>query len=164
MSAAGDGSAPAAVSFAALLRRQRLAAGLTQEALAGRAALSTRAVSDLERGVKQAPRFDTVRRLLAALALHPEAAAALAAAARPAGGPDSRATSDAAPARVEGAQRSSPGRVPDAQGPRAAAVLSATPSVCRYHLPVPLTSLVGGSASWQPCGTVCEGTASGCWC
>ncbi|HEY1920292.1 MAG TPA: tetratricopeptide repeat protein [Streptosporangiaceae bacterium] len=37
--------------FAALLRTRRRAAGLTQEELAHRAGLSTRAVSDLERGV-----------------------------------------------------------------------------------------------------------------
>ena len=40
---------PDAVSFGALLKRQRLAAGLTQEALAERAGLSAKAVSDLER-------------------------------------------------------------------------------------------------------------------
>ena len=43
------------VSFAALLRRQRLAAGLTQEALAERAGLSAKAVSDLERDPGRTP-------------------------------------------------------------------------------------------------------------
>jgi predicted ATPase/DNA-binding CsgD family transcriptional regulator/transcriptional regulator with XRE-family HTH domain len=55
--------------FADLLRQHRLAAGLTQEALAERAGLSLRGVSDLERGARRAPHRDTVRRLTAALEL-----------------------------------------------------------------------------------------------
>ena len=54
-------------AFGALLRRHRLAAGLSQEALAERAGLSVRGLSDLERGVRQAPHPDTVRRLVQAL-------------------------------------------------------------------------------------------------
>lgn len=42
-------------AFGALLRRYRLAAGLTQEALAERAGLSGDAVGVLERGARQAP-------------------------------------------------------------------------------------------------------------
>ena len=38
-------------SFGALLKHYRLAAGLSQEALAARASLSARTISDLERGV-----------------------------------------------------------------------------------------------------------------
>jgi transcriptional regulator with XRE-family HTH domain/tetratricopeptide (TPR) repeat protein len=56
-------------AFAALLRRYRLAAGLTQEALAARANLSVRAVSDLERGVKRRPHRETVALLATALGL-----------------------------------------------------------------------------------------------
>ena len=41
--------------FAHVLRQQRLARGLTQEALADRARLSVRAISDLERGAKRRP-------------------------------------------------------------------------------------------------------------
>ena len=67
--------------FAALLRRHRLAAGLTQEALAERASLSARGISDLERGLK-APQPATVALLARALALPPEEARALAEAAR----------------------------------------------------------------------------------
>jgi predicted ATPase/DNA-binding XRE family transcriptional regulator len=56
-------------SFALLLRRYRQAAGLTQEALAERAHLSARTVSDLERGLNQRPRKDTLLLLAQALAL-----------------------------------------------------------------------------------------------
>jgi non-specific serine/threonine protein kinase len=56
-------------AFAQLLRRYRLAAGLTQEALAARANLSVRAVSDLERGVKRHPHWETVALLTQALGL-----------------------------------------------------------------------------------------------
>lgn len=64
-------------SFAVLLRRYRQTAGLTQEELAERARLSTRAISDLERGLKRTPRRDTIGLLVEALALSPEDAAAL---------------------------------------------------------------------------------------
>src|SRR3954470_7039379 len=50
-----------------LLRRLRTAAALSQEALAERAGLSVRAVSDLERGVHRAPRLETVGMLADAL-------------------------------------------------------------------------------------------------
>jgi non-specific serine/threonine protein kinase len=69
-------------TFGAVLRRFRLAAGLTQETLAERAQLSTTAISALERGVRQAPYDETVRLLADALALGPEARTALTAAAR----------------------------------------------------------------------------------
>src|SRR5215204_7827190 len=75
--------APAA-SFAALLRRHRVATGLSQEALAERAGLSVRAISDLERGAHRAPRLETVRMLADALALSNSDRTALLAAARPA--------------------------------------------------------------------------------
>ena len=47
--------------FGDLLHRYRAAASLSQEALAERAGLSARAISDLERGVKQAPRPTTMQ-------------------------------------------------------------------------------------------------------
>ena len=56
-------------TFGALLRRRRVASGLTQEALAERSGLSERAISDLERGVNRAPRRDSVRSLAEALGL-----------------------------------------------------------------------------------------------
>lgn len=54
-----------------LIRRQRVAAGLTQENLAERAGLSVRAISDLERGVSSARR-GTVQLLADALDLPPQ--------------------------------------------------------------------------------------------
>ena len=57
------------VSFGALLRRYRTAAGLTQEALAERSGLSVRGISDLERGARSHPHQATVSLLVAALAL-----------------------------------------------------------------------------------------------
>jgi predicted ATPase/DNA-binding XRE family transcriptional regulator len=74
---------PGAVTFAALLKRQRLAAGLTQEALAERAGLSAKAVSDLERDPARTPRLGTVALLADALGASPEGRAELLAAARP---------------------------------------------------------------------------------
>jgi len=70
-------------SFAALLRGHRLALGLTQEELAERAGLSARAISDLERGLKQTPRLSTVRLLVRGLGLPEAEAAALLRAAQP---------------------------------------------------------------------------------
>lgn len=55
--------------FGALLKRYRVAAGLTQEGLAERAGLSAKAISALERGARQVPRRDTVQLLADALAL-----------------------------------------------------------------------------------------------
>jgi predicted ATPase/DNA-binding CsgD family transcriptional regulator/transcriptional regulator with XRE-family HTH domain len=60
------------VGFGDVLRRYRVAAGLTQEALAERAALSPRGISDLERAARTRPFPATVRRLAEALDL-PEA-------------------------------------------------------------------------------------------
>lgn len=56
-------------SFAALLRRSRLSAHLTQEELADQARLSVRGISDLERGVRTNPHPATMRRLAEALRL-----------------------------------------------------------------------------------------------
>lgn len=70
-------------SFGALLKDYRVAAGLTQEALAEQARLSARAISDLERGVKRMPRQETLDLLAQALALPPRKRALLVAAARP---------------------------------------------------------------------------------
>lgn len=63
--------------FGALLRRFRLAAGLSQEQLAERAGLSRRGISDLERGARGRPYPNTVRRLAEALDLDGTARAQL---------------------------------------------------------------------------------------
>ena len=69
--------------FGTLLRQYRVAAALSQEALAEQAGLSTRAISDLERGVKTRPHLETVRLLADVLGLSESERAALAAAAHP---------------------------------------------------------------------------------
>ena len=69
--------------FGLVLKRFRLAAGLTHEALAERASLGARTISDLERGVSRAPRADTLALLIEALDLSPDQRALLRAAARP---------------------------------------------------------------------------------
>jgi class 3 adenylate cyclase len=68
--------------FGALLRRHRLLAGLTQETLAERAGLSTRAISDLERGLSRTPQSGTLDLLAEALQLRLEERADFVAAAR----------------------------------------------------------------------------------
>ena len=57
------------LGFGGLLRRFRMAAGLTQEELADAAKVSTRSVSDLEREVSRTARPQTARLLAAALGL-----------------------------------------------------------------------------------------------
>src|SRR5712691_11887412 len=52
-----------------LLRRHRVAAGLTQERLAEAAGLSARGIADLERGVRRFPYADTLSRLAKAMRL-----------------------------------------------------------------------------------------------
>lgn len=89
-------------AFAELLKRYREAAGLTQEGLAGRAYLSARTVSNLERGVNRAPYPDTLRRLADALGLSEDDRAELRASAR---GPEAGPVPDASNGRraeVEG--------------------------------------------------------------
>jgi predicted ATPase/DNA-binding XRE family transcriptional regulator len=56
-----------ASAFGDALRQLRLEAGLTQEALAERAGLSPRGLSDLERGTRRTPRASTIRLLADAL-------------------------------------------------------------------------------------------------
>jgi predicted ATPase/DNA-binding XRE family transcriptional regulator len=73
---------PHATSFADLLRRYRLVAGLSQEALAERAGLSAKAIGALERGERTTPRADTLNRLAEALELSRSERAELALAAR----------------------------------------------------------------------------------
>jgi len=79
----GGTTAGETATFATLLRRYRLAASLSQEALAERARLSTAAIAALERGRRTAPRPDTVALLADALGLAPHECAALVTAAAP---------------------------------------------------------------------------------
>jgi predicted ATPase/DNA-binding XRE family transcriptional regulator len=72
-----------AETFGLLLRRYRLAAGLTQESLAERAGVSARGIQDLERGLRVAPRAETVRLLADALGLDEAARIGLVTAAHP---------------------------------------------------------------------------------
>ncbi len=87
-------------AFGDMLKRARQAAGFTQEALAARAGVSARAISDLERGVKHVPRRDTVRLLVAALPLSPQERASFEAAARRGGAATTLAAALDAPALV----------------------------------------------------------------
>ncbi|MBV9324038.1 MAG: XRE family transcriptional regulator [Chloroflexi bacterium] len=64
------------LSLGALLRRYRVTAGLSQEALAERAGLSVRGLSDIERGLSRA-RLDSLTRLAEALGLDASARLAL---------------------------------------------------------------------------------------
>lgn len=66
-----------------ILKRYRVAAGLSQAALAERAELSARAISDLERGLHRLPHPSTIDLLAKALALTPQQRAILLSAARP---------------------------------------------------------------------------------
>jgi predicted ATPase/DNA-binding XRE family transcriptional regulator len=104
-------------TFGDLLRRHRLAAGLTQEELAARAQVSPRAISDLERGERTRPWRDTVQLLAIALQLAPAERARLDAAARTSHPPSS-------------AEPPSPGGRP-------------TELVAATNLPTPLTPIIG---------------------
>lgn len=70
------------MAFAELLAESRVARGLSQEELAAAAAVSVRAISDLERSVTRRPQQVTVRALAVGLGLAGEARAAFEAAAR----------------------------------------------------------------------------------
>jgi predicted ATPase/DNA-binding XRE family transcriptional regulator len=73
--------------FGRLLTDYRCAAGLTQEALAERAGLSTSAISLLERGARTSPRNSTLALLAEALRLSPNERRVFVAAARRSGAP-----------------------------------------------------------------------------
>ena len=86
--APAPGSAPPPTAlhpppFGALLRQARAAAELTQEALAERATLSPRTISDLERGLKTRPQAATLHLLMDALDLDAAARRRFEAAAAP---------------------------------------------------------------------------------
>jgi len=118
--------------FGALLRQHRLAAGLTQEALAERAGLSAVGIGVLERGARQLPQRATVELLAKALHLTTASAAELEAAAARPERPRSRAASDA----------------PTAGEPR------------RTNLPLQVKTLVGRSSEVHELAGLVEQTRS----
>ncbi len=77
-----EGRLTVSSDFANLLRRHRLAAGLSQEGLAERARMSSVAISALERGQRRRPQRETLALLIGALALDGEQRAQFEAAAR----------------------------------------------------------------------------------
>src|SRR5436190_1530281 len=81
MGSAGIVAAAGPTTFGTLVQQYRRAAAFSQEALAGRAGLSTDAISVIERSKRGVPRPDTVSRLAQALDLGIEERAALIAAA-----------------------------------------------------------------------------------
>ncbi len=87
-------------TFGDVLRRFRTAAGLTQEDLAERAGLSARGISDLERGRRSRPYFETVRQLADALGLNDGDRSVMLSAARDAVEQPSEETSDSPPANL----------------------------------------------------------------
>src|SRR5580658_3063725 len=78
----GDAVAEPPATFAGLLRKLRVEAGLTQEELAEAAGLSPRSISDLERGINLTARKHTARLLADALNLTGSARAEFEATAR----------------------------------------------------------------------------------
>ena len=126
-------------SFAALLRLYRREAGLTQEALAERAGVSARAVSDLERGLYLAPRRDTVSLLIEALGLPPPEAARLEEAIDRRRGPRPESAPQSAPDDASEGQADGLPDGPPAFDP----LLPGGPEGAPSPLPVALTALIG---------------------
>lgn len=116
-------SPPEISQLGPLVKRFRLAAGLSQEELAERSGVSARAISDFERGLRSVPRLETVRMLADALALSDDDRSALLAASRP---------------EVLSQRKETPLPSPPSAAPRSTAIpLGARP------LPVPLDQLIG---------------------
>src|SRR5262249_21176804 len=122
----------AGATVGAALRRRRLAAGLTQEALAERAGLGARTVQALEAGEKPPPP-GTPRRLAGAPAPPPAPRAPPG----PAAPPPPRPAPGPAPARARGRGRAA-GRAPPARPARGRGRGAPRPT-----LPPQLTSSVG---------------------
>jgi predicted ATPase/DNA-binding XRE family transcriptional regulator len=109
-------------TFGDLLRQHRQAAGLTQEELAEQANLSLRAISDLERGIKQHPRRQTLQLLAAALNLSPDERAQLE---RAGGKPAPRVPASSSAART------------------APTIMGYRPTGLQRNLPLQITSFIG---------------------
>jgi predicted ATPase/transcriptional regulator with XRE-family HTH domain len=116
-------------SFGWLLRRYRLAAGLTQEELADRAGLSVKGLSALEGGKRQTPYRHTVTLLATALGLTASETATLEAA----------VVRARAPASAGASVMRSENRAPGETVPQ---LVPIPPEPCS-NLPAPLTSFIG---------------------
>src|SRR5947209_8388628 len=112
--------------FGVLLQRYRRAGGLTQEALAERAGLSVRGISDLERGLRRTPQRATVEMLADAFGL---------------GAPERAALADAAPRRP-----APPGPRAPRPSPPADLPTPPTPLVGRERELAAALALLGGGA------------------
>ena len=123
-------------SFAELLRQFRIAASLTQEALADRCGISAAAVAALEQGRRRAPRLSTVADIADALNLAPDDRARLANAAS-----YGRQTA-AQPAATAPPESAGPTEPLPADGPGARELRHPAPG----RLPTPLTALIGRHA------------------
>jgi len=152
-------------TFGDLVRRHRIAAGLTQEELAERSGVSPRSISEIERGGGSVPRRSTVELLAGALGLAPGGRAALRAALparttpasipRPTAGASietpagARAgstppTSPAAPAAPAGASADAPADASaDAPADAPAGPIARPSPLALAGLPAALTPLVG---------------------
>jgi predicted ATPase/DNA-binding XRE family transcriptional regulator len=115
-----------------LLRRYRIAAGLTQEALAARSGVSVYSISNLERDVGHTPRKDTLALLADALGLSV----------------DQRAVLQVAAVRLRTSHA--------AMTPTAAAAIRKTPP---YHVPTPPTRLIGRENELAALGALLRGQA-----
>jgi predicted ATPase/transcriptional regulator with XRE-family HTH domain len=114
-----EARAPASSELGGLLRRYRLAAGFSQEALAERARMSTNGIGALERGYRRSPQRETIALLIEALALSD----------------DQRVEFEAAAARSI-----SP------RGLRSSSTSSPRPDAVTGNMPLALTGLVGREA------------------
>jgi non-specific serine/threonine protein kinase len=121
-------------TFGALLRRYRLAAGISQERLAEQAGLSVQALSALENGRRQAPYRHTVALLAQALGLSADQTALLEASIV-------RGRMPAAVAPAAGRQDQETPPQPQSAGDAAPRVPAA--QAARTNLPLALTSFIG---------------------
>lgn len=128
--------------FGALLRQYRVALGLSQEALAERAGMTTQGIGALERGSRRHPYPETVRRLADALGLSADARAAFAATVPSprAGSPSLAAQSETERAALE--ESAVPAQSVPLVG-REAEVTAVTALLCRGKRLVTLTGPAG---------------------